>query len=351
MAEDLEIGVDGHLGWITLNRPQAINALSRDMIARITAQLEAWRADGNVRAVLFEGKGPRGFCAGGDVRLVRGLILEGRTAEADRYFAEEYRMNGLIAGYGKPIIAIAGGAVMGGGIGIAGHARFRITLPDARYAMPEAAIGFVSDIGVNAILSKAPEARALLFLMAGVPVGPADALALGLADCLIAPDRLGEFRTNLVSAAGAGSIETAVVGLMQAGSIDPGEAVFCALADRLAGDLVAPTAREIVEDVDEAAKEDRSFAEIADILKSRSPNSLEAIVLSHRAARQLQDVERVLALDLRLARLVAQHPDFVEGVRAVLVDKDQSPRWSTEPVAMDAFRAAVSGDLKPVLTA
>src|SRR3569833_3478265 len=149
MTPQLEITVDGLLGRITLNRPEAINALSREMIAGITQTLTAWRDDDAVRLVLFEGRGPRGFCAGGDVRAVRSLVLAGEPERADAYFAAEYAMNGLIAAYAKPVAGIGHGAVMGGGIGILGHARYRLAAADARFAMPEAAIGFVVDVGVN----------------------------------------------------------------------------------------------------------------------------------------------------------------------------------------------------------
>lgn len=346
MTSQLQISREGHLGIIALKRPEAINALSREMIDGIVAALDAWRTDEAVRAVLFEGGGLRGFCSGGDVRAARTLVLEGRLGDAEAYFAAEYAMNLAIATYSKPVIALTSGIVMGGGIGIAGHAGFRLTTPEASFAMPEAAIGFVSDVGVNAILGKAPLHRALLFLMSGLPVKGADALALGLADCTIAPDKLAEVRAGIVAAVGTGHPETALVKLMQAQSIDPGEPALCLLADRLAAAFDAPQAGQIVTAITEAAAADPTFADVARALDARSPTSLEAILGSHRAARQLTDIGAVLALDLRLARLMASLPDFAEGVRAVLVDKDQRPRW--QPDAFDtvpqaAIDAAISG--------
>src|SRR6185369_2057527 len=134
------------------------------MIEGIAAALVGWRDDPKIGAVLIAGGGAKGFCSGGDVRAARALVLEGRADAADAYFAAEYRMNGLVAGYPKPLVAISHGITMGGGIGIAGHANIGLTQPGARYAMPESAIGFFADVGVNAILSKAPLNRALLFL-------------------------------------------------------------------------------------------------------------------------------------------------------------------------------------------
>jgi enoyl-CoA hydratase len=344
MTPFLEAAVEGHLGTIALNRPAAINALDLGMIEGIASTLEAWRDDPQVRAVLFEGRGERGFCSGGDVRAVRELVVGGRREEAEAFFAAEYAMNGIIANYRKPVVALSHGVVMGGGIGIAGHAAFRFTTPEARFAMPEAGIGFVSDVGVNYILARALEPRALAFLMSGLPVSGADALALGLADCTILAERAAEVRAGVVSAAAAGRVETALVALMQAESIEPGPAAFCTLADRLADSFAAESAGEIVAAVAAAAAEDAAFAAIAEALASRSPTSLEAIVQSHRMARRLQEVEPILALDLRLARLLAGLPDFAEGVRAVLVDKDQLPRWQPAAFA-EVPRARIAATL------
>jgi enoyl-CoA hydratase len=329
----LEIGTEGRLGVIALNRPEAINALSLAMIEGITAQLEAWRHDPAIRAVLFEGRGPKGFCAGGDVRYVREQVIGGRLDVADGYFAAEYRMNGLIATYPKPVISLTTGIVMGGGIGVAGHAAFRFTTAEAAYAMPEANIGFVCDVGVNWILSKAPEERALLFLMSGQPVTGADVLALGLADCCLDTSRLAEVRRGIVGAANTGNVEPALVALMQGESVQAGERAMCTVADRYAEALDGDTAAEIVAGFAEDAMPGSPAASYAAAFARLSPTSLELILRSHRAARRLRDVRAVLDLDLRMAAFCARHPDFAEGVRAQLVDKDHRPKWSPASLA------------------
>lgn len=330
MTQRLEIAIDGRLGLLRLNRPEAINALSRDMIDAIAAQLALWRNDDAIRAVLFTGNGPKGFCAGGDVRAIRQLMLDGRPEEADAYFAAEYAMNALIATFPKPLVALSHGVVMGGGIGIAGHCAFRLTTADARFAMPEAAIGFVADVGVNAILAQAPLHRALLFLLAGLPVGPADALALGLVDAIVPPAELNEMPARIAIAAAAGEVETALVGLLQTRGIPPGEARLCAHADLLEPRIDWSSAATIVAGVAAAAKAEPELEPLAAALASRSPTSLAAIHAGHLAARRLASVEAVLALDLRLASFMARRPDFAEGVRAVLVDRDQRPRWQPD---------------------
>lgn len=320
----IESGIEGQLGVIALNRPEAINALNISMIEAISGVLRLWEHDDKVRAVLFEGRGTRGFCAGGDVRAVRESVLKSDPDWA-RFFADEYIMNGQIAAYPKPVVVIADGVVMGGGIGIAGHAQFRFTTPNARFAMPEAAIGFVCDVGVNAILRKAPVQRALLFELSGQAVGAADALALGLSDCAVEPERLGEVRASIVAAASAAHVEQALVGVMEAESIQAGERMLCDLADRLEDELKLGSAAEIVAAIAESGE----APELAALLASRSPSSQEAIFQSHLAARRAADIQEILAIDTRLATLMAGLPDFAEGVRAVLVDKDHKPRWSS----------------------
>ncbi|MBN9314120.1 MAG: enoyl-CoA hydratase/isomerase family protein [Devosia sp.] len=318
MTGQLDVIRDGHLGIIALNRPEAINALSLEMIDGITRALEQWRDDDGIRAVLFEGRGQRGFCSGGDVRAVRQAVIDGQPGGGDAFFAAEYAMNGLIARYHKPTVALVHGIVMGGGIGIAGHCTFRFATTEARFAMPEAAIGFFCDVGVNFILAKAPLHRALAFAMSGVPVGVADALTLGLTDCPIDPSRIDAVRAGIAAAADGPRVEAGLAALMQAEMVPTSDAVWCAAADRYA--------RVDWGDVGEIMRVVGADAQFAP-LQERSPTSLVAIAASHRAARGMADIADVLALDLRLARHLSRMPDFAEGVRAVLVDKDQRPQW------------------------
>ena len=339
MTSHVSISVSGALGRITLNRPEAINALNLDMIHGIIRTLEQWRDDDRVRVVLFEGRGSRGFCSGGDVRAVRQLVLDGRPEEADAYFAAEYFMNGLIATYPKPTVALTHGVVMGGGIGIAGHCRYRFTTPDSKWAMPEALIGFICDIGVNYILGKAPLHRALLFMMSGSAVGPSDALALGLVDCVYDPARREAMLTAFASAAASTKPEAALTHLVQAEMMPTGDAGFVALADRHAR-LDWNTPRAI-----SSARPDHP--EMDEMLVGGSPTSHAFIHQSHLAARRMATIQEVLAQDLRLAQLFCRHADFAEGVRAVLVDKDRRPRWAPADYAFIEKTAAAIGP-KPV---
>jgi enoyl-CoA hydratase len=342
MTEEVDISTDGALGRVVLNRPQAINALSRGMIEAISAALTRWRDDPAIGAVLFTGSGPKGFCSGGDVRAARALVIGGQAEEADGYFAAEYRMNGLIATYPKPLVAISHGTTMGGGIGIAGHCRFRVTQPGARYAMPESAIGFFADVGVNAIMAKAPLNRALLFLLSGVSVGASDAVALGLADAVVAPERIEALAADLVTAAGSSEPQTAIARLIAAETIVAGEAPFCAMADQLPAAEWGSPAHFV-----HAVAATPALSEVAALLATRSPGSLVATFFAQDRARRVMDVSKTLEMDLKLAVVMARRPDFAEGVRAVLVDKDQTPKWS--PPSLAAFDA--DRDAGPILEA
>ncbi len=341
MTGQLEISREDHLGIIALNRPEAINALNAEMIGGITRTLEQWRDDDGVRVVLFEGRGARGFCAGGDVRAVRQMVLDGRPGEADAFFAAEYAMNGLIATFPKPTVALSHGVVMGGGIGIAGHCRYRFTTPDSKWAMPEAAIGFVADIGINQILTKAPLHRALAFLMSGVAVGPWDALALGLADCIHDLARREALLDGFAAAARHANPDAALAHLVQAEMMAGGDEVFVPAADAAAAIDWSDVAAIVSSIADPA---------LAAALRSRSPTSLVAIHESHLVARKLPGIREVLAVDLGLAQLLSRWPDFAEGVRAVLVDKDQRPIWQPQDFATvpaPAIRAAIAAAIGP----
>jgi len=337
MTGQLEISREGPLGIIALNRPEAINALNPEMIRGITRALEQWRDDDAIRVVLFEGRGPRGFCAGGDVRAVRQMVLAGRPEEADAYFAAEYFMNGLIAEYPKPTVAMTHGVVMGGGIGIAGHCRYRFTTPEAKFAMPEAAIGFISDIGVNYILAQAPLHRALLFLMSGIAVGAADALALGLADCVTDPARREAMLSAVAAAAALANPDASLTHLVQTEMVPAGEPRFVAFADSaVLLDWANP----------EAIAAGVTDPGLRAALEAGAPTSRAFIHQSHLAARRMATIAEVLALDLRLAQLFCRQPDFAEGVRAVLVDKDRRPNWTAPD---DAFIAAARAAIGPKL--
>ncbi len=333
MNNNLEISVENGVGVICLNRPEAINALTPHMMQGIHAILLKWAEDDAVRLVLFEGKGERGFCAGGDVRWTRDLVLGGEQAEAFDFFALEYDMNRMIATYAKPIVALTHGVVMGGGLGLAGHAKHRITTENSRFAMPEAAIGYFCDVGVRSILARAHRHQALMFILAGSLVSAIDGILLGLTDTVILENGYSAMREGIIAAGGAMDVDANIVALRSTFGISYGFANFCKLADQFAAVFAPESALEIYANLEAEISKNSDLAEVASVILSRCPTSNLVHVLGLDAARNEPDISEVLAADLRLAHFLAVRDDFVEGVRAVLIDKDHKPKWQPDTLS------------------
>lgn len=333
MKTNLEISIENGVGIICLNRPEAINALTPVMMQGIHAILLEWMEDAAVRLVLIEGKGERGFCAGGDVRWTRDLVLSGEQAEAFEFFALEYDMNKMIATYPKPIVALTHGVVMGGGLGLAGHAKHRITTENSRFAMPEAAIGYFCDVGVRSILAGTHRHQALMFMLAGSLVSAIDGVLLGLTDTVILENGLVAMREGIISAGSASDVDTQILNLRITFGISYGFANFCKLADQFAKVFDSESALEIYANLETEISKKSDLAETASLILSRCPTSNLVHVLGLDAARAEPDIGEVLAADLRLAHLLAIRDDFVEGVRAVLIDKDHKPKWTPNNIA------------------
>ena len=327
MTDEIKISIENHVGIICLDRVRAINALTPDMIMGIRETLLAWAADANIHLVMFEGKGEKGFCAGGDVRWTREKILSGYHEEAFKFFALEYDMNRLISTYAKPIVALTHGVVMGGGIGIAGHAKYRITTENSRFAMPEAAIGYFCDVGVRSLLCQGHRHRALMFMLAGTLVGAVDGVLLGLSDTVILENGFSTMRDGIVAAGSTPDVDASITSLCARFGISYGYATFCNLADRFAHVFEGTDLGEIYAGLEREVAKKSELAEVAEIILARCPTSNAVHVACLDAARDNPDIGEVLKADLRLAHLLAVREDFIEGVRAVLVDKDNAPNW------------------------
>ena len=334
MSKTILTQKDGKAGIITLNRPEAINALTVDMIEQIDSAFRGFLADDGISLVLLEGAGARGFCAGGDVRAVRQAVLDGATTDFTHFFEAEYALNLRISEAEKPVVALTDGVVMGGGIGLASHAAYRISTDRGRFAMPESAIGLHCDVGANAILAQCPRHQALAFLMGGQPVGVADAMALGLVDCVVGTEQFEAVRGAIIKVAQEGDVPAALGLVMQSHAIDPGGAEFIDFAGQIASAFEASCAAEAVANLAAMQDADPRIAEYLVVLDQRCPTSLEVIYASFAAACAAPDVASILARDLRLSVWMVQRPDFSEGVRALLVDKDRNPKW--DPKTLDA---------------
>lgn len=320
-TDEVLFAVDGTLGRVLLNRPRAINSLTRDMVVAMRAQLLAWADDDAVAAVSIEGAGERGLCAGGDVRAVREAHLTGTSGGVD-FWADEYVLDAQIAEYPKPVIAIMDGVVMGGGLGISMFGVARWTTERSKVAMPETIIGFFPDVAATYLLSRAPGQAGTHVALTGATFTGADAVHLGLADAVVQHAQLPQ----LVRAIAAGG----PVEPVPAGATTQEGSALAASHDWIdecyAGDdLVAILGRLR----DHEHPDARAAAQEISL---RSPLSVAVTLEALRRAERAGSVREVLETDTVVARGLLERSDFTEGVRAQLVDKDRQPRWEHERV-------------------
>lgn len=332
--------VESGVGRITLNRPKALHALNLPMCEAMTGALLDWRGDEAVRSVLIDHAGERGFCAGGDIRMIAESGA-GDVSEAKAFFRTEYRLNDLMFRYPKPVTAVVDGIVMGGGVGISEPADFRIATERTTYAMPETGIGLFPDVGGGWFLPRLPGETGTWIALTGARLKAADTVALGIHTHFVPAEIIEAFKDALL----AGDAPDAVAGRFAA---DPGPAphvVHRAAIDRLfAHDTVEAIFSALAADGSEWA-----LSQLA-VLKTKSPQALKVTLRQLRLGRTMTSFADNMVMEYRLGgRIVSSH-DFQEGVRAVVVDKDNTPSWSPAALAgvdeaqLDAFFAALPAD-------
>lgn len=320
---DLIARKEGAAGILRLNRPKALNALTLDMTREIVTALDAFEADPSVAVVILEGAGERGLCAGGDIRgLYDSAKAKGDLGQV--FWREEYILNARIAKFPKPYIAYMDGFVMGGGVGLAGHASHRIVTEKTKMAMPEVSLGFFPDVGGTWLLSRAPGELGTYFGLTGQTANGPDALAARMADVLIATSdwpALREALTKLAARADA----SAVMATLQRFSVSEQTGPVTeqrALIDRA-------FAHDSVEEIIAALEQDGSDFARATLkaMDDKSPRGLKVTLKLLRLARASTSLEECLSREYLAALEVFESADFVEGVRAAIIDKDRNPQW------------------------
>lgn len=326
MTEEPEvlIRVEAGVGRLTLNRPRALHALNRAMCEAMIQALLAWREDAAVESVLIDHAGERGFCAGGDIRMIAESGA-GDASEAKAFFDTEYKLNALLFDYPKPVTAIVDGIVMGGGVGISEPADVRIATERTTYAMPETGIGLFPDVGGGWFLPRLPGETGTWLALTGARLKAADTVALGIHTHFVPAERIEDLKTALFANP---SDQKAVADRFAA---DPGTAPSDAhreAIDRL-------FAFDTVEEIFGALEADGSEWALKQLetLKTKSPQSMKVSLRQLRTGAGLASFADNMAMEYRLGGRVVRTHDFQEGVRAVVVDKDNAPKWSPAELA------------------
>ena len=326
MSEEVIVERSGGVGTVRLNRPKALNALTLPMVRAIRGAVDAFAADASIAVVLMEGEGERAFCAGGDIRAIydSGKAGDGMAAT---FWREEYELNAAIARFPKPFVVFMHGIVMGGGAGLSIHASHRVVTETTRFAMPEVGIGFIPDVGATWRLTRLPGGLGRYLALTGTTVGAADILAAGLADAMVPSERLADLRAALIGSDGASEVD-AVVASHRA---EPAPGIYAAHSALIDDAFAAPDIEDVLESLEhlggDFARETRA------LILTRSPSSLRDTDELLRLARRSASLEECLTREFWAALGTLDRPDFYEGVRAAVIDKDRNPRWSPASLA------------------
>jgi enoyl-CoA hydratase len=327
MSDEPEVitRIEGAVGRITLNRPQALHALNTRMIGLMTQVLLVWREDPGVELVMIDHAGERGFCAGGDIRMLADSGAKD-GAEAREFFFNEYRLNTLLHDYPKPLIAFMDGVTMGGGVGLSRPCRFRVATERTTFAMPETGIGLFPDVGGGWFLSRMSDHVGLWLALTGARIKAADCELTCIATDFVESARLPTLKTAII--ADPAAVET----LLTEYEGDAGRPPLAAHQDEIARLFAGDSVEAIVADL-KTADTDWAREQLA-ILAIKSPQTMKVAFHQLQLGGAMTRFADNMAMEYRIGARVVQRHDFLEGVRAVIVDKDNSPKW--DPPTLEA---------------
>jgi enoyl-CoA hydratase len=344
-AGDILFERRGTAGLVTLNRPHALNAVTHPMVRALARQLVEWADDGAVTRVVVTAADGRAFSAGGDLRALYDLARAGRHDKALSFWRDEYRLNALIKRYRKPYVALIDGIAMGGGVGVSIHGSHRAAGDGFSFAMPEVGIGFFPDVGATWFLPRLPGEFGTFCALTGERVQAADGVRAGLATHRVSSAQFPDLRDALCSAVPVDALLNAFAIAPEAGPVTARQPAIDRLfkADRIEDILAALEAEGA------ARGADADFARAAAAtMRTKSPLSLKLALAQLRRGRQL-DFDACMRTELRIVSRVVYGHDFYEGIRAVIIDKDQAPRWQPGSLA-DVTEAEVARHFAPLAT-
>jgi len=305
----------GRIGQITLQRPEALNAVSHEMVLAIEAALDGWREDERVACVLIDAEGHKAFSAGGDLQFMYETAAKGDFEPGRTFWRDEYRLNAKIANYPKPYIALCQGFTMGGGVGVSLHGSHRVVSESSKIAMPECAVGLIPDVGGSLLLARAPGRLGEYLGITGYRMNASDAIFAGFADYFI-PEADWPGLTETLIETGDWSAVTAL-------ARDPEDGPLMALRQQVDAHFGGATLTGIVGSL----PADDWGSATAKTIRSASPLSAACTIELVRRARASGDIRVALQQEYRFTSRSASQGDFVEGIRAAIIDKDRNPQW------------------------
>ena len=323
MTDEVVTTITGAAGHISLNRPKAIHALTLPMCHAMSAALSEWAKDDSVRAVILDHAEGRGFCAGGDIAFLRNSALTDGGASGRKFFHDEYQLNHQMFTYGKPIVAFMDGITMGGGVGISQPAKYRVATENTRFAMPETGIGLFPDVGGGWYLSRLGQRLGQFLALTGARLDGAECLWAGLATHYLPHDKVAEAKARIAEH------PDRIAGILSELSVTPPEARIAGNSDKIARHFASDRFEDILASLEAAAAAgDDWAAKERDTLGTKSPQTCKVALRQLVTSAGLADFAENMVMEYRIASRVLTRPDFAEGVRAVIVDKTNDPKWN-----------------------